>query len=458
MDGKSAAEIEKLSKQSKGRQILSKWGTTIFKAVAVGISVGLFNDMLYRWIDEDEDYANLPLNIKENYYLLKVGGKFIKIPKGRVIALYGSVATRISEAANGNEEALDAWSWYKSASEMVSPLESASRTIFAPFYDVATNTTWYGGQIESASMENLAPGERYDEGTSSIAIAIGKAINYSPKKIHYLIDQYSGVIGDLILPATTNKAEKDMLSSRFMVDPVYNNDISTKYYNYKDELTYAKNSGDVNAKLMLKYMNEAQDDLTEMYQKKRDIANDKSLSDKEKAAQTSAIQSLINGTLSSSIDAADEFEQLIINSGFEQAVALLEGSSEYQRMEQNVRSSAYNRMVDYYYEVCLSALTNKKLDTKYVLYGALNAPDLMIYLTDINNIESDKDKKGNTIQGSRKEKVQKYIQGLKITVQQKYILSYLAGYAPTNNGKSAISKYLKQNGYTKKEVNDLWKD
>lgn len=456
MDGKSAAEIAKLSQQSEGRRFLSNYGALIFKTVLAGISVGLFNDMLYRWIDEDEDYENLPLNIKENYYLIKVGKKFIKIPKGRVVALYGSVATRITEYANGNEEALDAWDWAKSASEMVSPLESAFRTFLSPFYDVATNTTWYGGQIESASMENLAPSERYDESTSSIAIAMGKALNYSPKKIHYILDQYSGVVGDVILPLTTNKAEKGMISSRFVVDPLYNNDVSTKYYDMKEELTWAKNSGDTNAKLMLKYMNEAQDALSKMYQQKRDIANDKSLSNKEKREQTEIIQSLINATLSSSVDMADEFEQLLINSGFEQAVGILGNNATYKKMDEKARNSAYNKLVDYYYNVCLSRLNNTKVDTKYTLYGAINATDIVVYLTDIGNIESDTDKKGNVIQGSRKEKVQKYIQGLKLTAQQKYILSYLAGYAPTDNGKSAVAKYLKGNGYTSKEVNELW--
>lgn len=458
MDGKSAAEIAKLSQQSNGRRFLSNYGALMFKAILCGVSVGLFNDMLYRWIDDDEDYENLPLNIKENYYLIKVGKKFIKIPKGRVVALYGSVATRIVEAANGNEDALDAWNWAKSASEMVSPLENASRTILAPIFDAKTNTTWYGGEIENASMENLAPSERYDEGTSSIAIAIGKVLNKSPKKIHYILDQYSGVVGDFILPKTTNKAEKNMFSSRFVVDPVYNNDISTKYYDYKEELTYAKNSGDANAKLMLKYINEVQDDLSKMYQQKRDIANDKSLSRKEKSEQTEIIQGLINATLSSSVDMADNFEQLLINSGFEQAVGILGNNATYKKMDEKAQNSAYNKLTEYYYEACLARLNGAKLGTKYTLYGAINATDIVVYLTDIGNIESDTDKKGNVIQGSRKEKVQKYIQGLKLTAQQKYILSYLEGYAPTDNGKSAISKYLKNNGYTQKEVNNLWKD
>ena len=456
MDGKSAAEIERLSKQSKGRRFLSNYGMLMFKAILCGVSIGLFNDMLYRWIDDDEDYENLPLNIKENYYLIKVGKKFIKIPKGRVVALYGSMWTRLSEAMNGNEDALDALDWAKSASEMVSPLESAFRSIIAPFRDAQTNTTWYGGQIESASMENLAPSERYDEGTSSIAIAIGKALNQSPKKIHYILDQYSGVVGDIILPRTTNKAEKDMFSARFIVDPLYNNDVSTKYYDMKEELTWAKNSGDVNAKLMLKYINQVQEDLAEMYQQKREVANDKTLSREEKVEQTDILQSLINGTLASSIESASDFEQLLIDSGFERATATLEGSKAYQKMDENARNSAYNKLVDYYYNACLSRANGAKLGTKYELYGTINATDIVMYLTNISNIEADKDKKGNTVQGSRKAKVQQYIEGLRLSADQKYILLYLAGYTPTDKGKSAISKYLMNNGYTQKELNDLW--
>ena len=456
MDGKSAAEIERLSKQSKGRRFLSNYGALMFKAILCGVSVGLFNDMLYRWIDDDEDYANLPLNIKENYYLIKVGKKFIKIPKGRVVALYGSAWTRLSEAMNGNEDALNAWDWAKSASEMVSPLESAFRSIIAPVRDVQTNTTWYGGQIENASMENLAPSERYDEGTSKIAIAMGKALNYSPKKIHYLLDQYSGVLGDFILPKTTNKAEKGMLSSRFVVDPLYNSDVSTKYYDYKEELTFAKNSGDTNAKLMLKYMNEVQDDLSKMYQQKRDIANDNSLTNKEKREQTEIIQGLINATLSSSVDMADEFEQALIDNQYEQAVAVLTSSKAYTKLDEKSQTYASNKMNEYYYEMCKAEVSGTKPSMKYALYTSMNAPDLVVYLSNINNIEADKDKKGNTISGSRKEKVHKYIQGLRLSAQQKNILMYLAGYKPTDAGQKTVEAYLTKQGYTAKEVDELW--
>jgi hypothetical protein len=340
---------------------------------------------------------------------------------------------------------------------MVSPLESASRSILAPvLQDVRTNTTWYGGAIENASMENLAPSERYDEGTSSIAIAIGKALNYSPKKIHYLLDQYSGVIGDFILPKTTNKAEKGMISSRFVVDPMYNNDIATKYYDYKEELTYAKNSGDINAKMMLKYINQVQEDLSDMYQQKRDIANDTSLSNKEKQEQTQIYQSLINGTLSSSIENAKAFEQILIDSRFEEAISVLTSSNAYKKMDETTQKYAYNKLVEYYYEACNSVLNNTKVGYKYALYGSVNATDIVLYLADIKNIEADKDKKGNTISGSRKEKVHKYIQSLRLTAQQKYILMYLAGYKPTEAGQKTVEAYLKKQGYKAEEISDLW--
>ena len=101
------------------------------------------------------------------------------------------------------------WGGYvKNITQQVTPVENFSRTIASPFADVANNLTWYGTAIEGRQFENIEPKKRYDESTSSIAIAMGKVLNYSPKKIHYLLDQYSGVIGDFILPATTKRAEK----------------------------------------------------------------------------------------------------------------------------------------------------------------------------------------------------------------------------------------------------------
>ena len=107
------------------------------------------------------------------------------------------------------------------------------------------NRTWYGGEIESQRMEGLFPEEKYDSSTSAIAKGIGKALKISPMKIDYVLDAYSGVFGDFILPWTSDKGASnpaEAFKRAFVIDPVYSNKISTDYYSKKEYWTNMKNS------------------------------------------------------------------------------------------------------------------------------------------------------------------------------------------------------------------------
>ncbi|MBR5880688.1 MAG: hypothetical protein IKZ16_03275, partial [Clostridia bacterium] len=162
-------------------------GSLALKAALVGILPMMLNRALY---EDDEDYQNLRDTDKENNYLFKIGDTFIKLPRGRVASALAGLYNRSVNVAQGKK--FDVLGYIENLSTQVTPVDSASRNIFSPILrDLPTNTTWYGTAIEGREFENLAPEDRYDEGTSSIAIAIGKVINYSPKKIHYLLDQYS---------------------------------------------------------------------------------------------------------------------------------------------------------------------------------------------------------------------------------------------------------------------------
>lgn len=483
MDRLSEKQINSLSKSTKGRMMLSVYGQLVMRALVLGIGAGLLNDLVFRWIDEDEDYAKLPLNVKENYYLIKTGDKFIKIPKSRVTSLWGMIGTRIVEYTNGNEDALNPWDWFTTAWGMVSPVDAASRHIASPIFDVIANRTWYGSEIESRAMEQMYEAkDRYDESTSSIAIAIGQALKVSPKKVHYVLDQYSGVLGDIILPMTTNKAEQDMISARFVVDPLYTNNISNEYYDLREELNYAKSAKDLSAMMALKYLNKCDEELSEIYQLKRDVANYNDLSveekkllistlrdkglvdisgketitDKEKREITDILQALLNGSLSLLTENVKTFEQIVIDEKFAENFSNLIYSDMYNEFDEKKKDSAYNKAMNYYYELYMAKMTDTKLKPKYALYGAIGANETSLYLTEIAKIESDKDRKGNTIAGSRKKKVQRYIQGLKLSAQQKNILLYLAGYKPTEMGQAVVRSYLLKQGYRAKEINDLW--
>lgn len=441
----------KLWRTAAGKKTAKQWAHLIVKSIAVGMAVGMFNDLLN---GDDEDYQKLNMRDKENYYIIRIGdGKFLKLPKGRVVAALGSIVTRTNAAMKGDEHAFEGWG--ESVLGMVTPVEQFSRTIFSPITDAKTNTTWYGSNIESESMQNYAVKDRYDEATSSIAIWIGQKLNYSPKKVHYLIDQYTGVIGDVLLPFTSEKAERGMFTSAFSIDSVSSNRISTEFYNMKDEMMYGKNAGDMYADMVYTYLNKVSTDVSEMYDEKRRIQNDSSLSYQKKIEQSNIVQELINDTLQAAMINAENFEQILMNMGYTDSLSVIINSNAYKNMDEDTQKKVARRFKTYSYQMAMSALTSAKAEKKYYLYDAVGAENVSIYLTEINDITADEDKKGNVTK-TRKEKVHKYIESLKLSKEQKYILMYLAGYKPNEEGKAYVENYLRKSGFTAKELENLW--
>jgi hypothetical protein len=260
----------------------------LIKCVILGIIPMAFNNLLY---SDDEEYDDIKDTDKENNYLFKVGSTWIKIPKGRFVSVLAGLANRTEAEIEGRDA--DWKEYMDNVISQVTPVENFTRPIWSPITDVNNNKTWYGSAIEGMQFENKRPSERYDESTSSIAIAIGKAINYSPKKIHYLLDQYSGVIGDFVLPATTQKAEKSFAVSSFVFDPVVSNRLSNDFYKLYEEAQYNKSDGDITAKYQLKYLNEVKTAVSKMYDEISEIQKS-DLTTAEKLQQTRVIRMLIN--------------------------------------------------------------------------------------------------------------------------------------------------------------------
>ena len=410
----------------------------VFKIAVVGIIPHLINDLMY---DDDEDYEQLRDTDKENNFLFKVGDKFIKIPKGRVASVFAGTVNRTKDMFEGEN---DAWDGYlKNVMQQVTPVESFSRTIFSPFSDVKNNLTWYGSAIEGQQFENTAPKDRYDESTSSIAVLMGQALNYSPKKIHYLLDQYSGVIGDFILPATTKKAEKDFLSGNFTIDPVTSNKLSTDFYDIYEQAQYAKTAGDDTAIYQVKYLNKVKSAINEMYKQKSEIQNS-SLTDKEKIVETEAVQMLINEAFKTAINDYELWTQIVestqnigleldedarINMRYTEATRLMYGAER-----------ALREYDDKVYAKCQSLnLANIGYDNLYYFYFASK------------DIESDKDNEGNTVPGSKRAKTLELINSMKLTKEQKLLLLCYKGYSikdgdikgiSAENAKKKLAKYI----------------
>ena len=411
------------------------------KATLLGIAPFLLNALLY---SDDEDYEDLRDTDKENNYLIKFGDVFVKIPRGRMASVLAG-ATNRSVKEIFTDEKVDWGDYLKNVSTQMNPLENMARTIFSPFLDVANNVTWYGSAIEGREFENKSPKDRFDEGTSSIAIAIGKALNYSPKKIHYLIDQYSGVIGDFILPATTKKAERGFLSGNFTIDPVTANKLSDDFYDMYYDVQYAK-SADPNDKIaeyQVKHLNRVKSSISELFKAKDEIQNS-NLSDREKRAETEAIQILINEAYKTALT---DFE-LITN-------AIKATSS----VDDKYRYAEVLRLV-YGSETALKEYDEKVYAKSTILNEVGLSYDVFYkYYFSTRDITSDKDNKGNTITGSKKQKTIEAINKINTTEEKRLMLIAISGYSfDEEKDKQKLLKYvnsLKLSSKTKLALADL---
>lgn len=441
--------FSKMVRAYTGKDAARSLANLIVRSVILGVGLSALNDIMN---DDDDDYNDLSDYVKENNYVISLGGgDFLKIPKGREAGIIGEIYLRSKRATQGDE---NAWEGYVgNILSAVTPVDNFTRTIFSPFMDIKTNTTWYGGEIEGQKFANTKPSERYDESTSNIAIWIGKAINYSPKKIHYLIDQYFGVLGDLILPATTVQAESGIFAKNMLANSTTNSKWSTEFYSQIEKYTYKKTDGDAKAKAAVKYLNSVKSTISDMYTQKRQIQTDKTLSNEEKLKQTKTIQTAINIAMKESLaNAKFLYSELskydLSDDKFD--MSYLDAISTVVGAEYALKS--YNKTV---YE---KAATINKIGVSYDTYYD--------YYFTTKNIEADVAANGQTVSGSRKQKLIQYTMSTDLPIVQKLMLIMSSGYSISDGDISGVSakqvkrvvaQYIAKSGLSSEEKTALAK-
>ncbi len=265
-------------------------------------------ELLHQAIGDDE-YEELSDTDKTIYYVLPwFGETYLKIPKGRISAMFAGAVVQTHSAIEG--EGFDFFEYFENVYQNNLPFDTASRSIISPVKDAWTNTTWYGGQIEGREFENVRPENRYDESTSAIAIGIGKLFNISPKRVHYVLDQYTGVIGDVLLPATSKRAERDPFSANFTIDPVLSNELSTQFYEIYDEVVYRDNEGSETAYYKKKFLGEYKSAISDLY-KEIDSIEASNLSDSEKKEKVRILRATINEIYRKALGDYEEFSNTL---------------------------------------------------------------------------------------------------------------------------------------------------
>lgn len=477
---------------------LKGWVSLAARWTAAGFVPVILNHLMW---DDDEDYQELPDYIRQNYYVVaKYGdGQFLRLPKGRVAAVLQEAVEQLDNATAENGK-VDWDALYNIFMENIAPNNPATDNVFAPIGQVIRGKTWYGEDIEPYRLRvthdedgnemEVPVTQRYDEKTSDPSIWLSeqlqdipltKWMDLSPKEIHYLMDQYSGIIGDTFLPMFTPKAESPIdnkamkllapLRDIFTTDSVLNSRVTGDFYDTleaaeaKAESEYATPEDKFESGMLIGYNAEISDLMKE--QRKIQTSD---LPDSEKYKRNRELKEQINALQEKGLEALKDYkiDGVYAEAGdkrynydpeddtwWEIKPKLADGKDNYyyqqeQRITKDLGISYkeyWNKreMYDDFYYVAggydKDSSADDTIETARAVFGYERFAE---YAKDLKEIKADKDKNGNPISGTKYPKVQAYVNSLDIPDIEKKIL-YTMQYPNYKKYKKEIVKYLDAN-------------
>jgi hypothetical protein len=129
--------------------------------------------------------------------------------------------------------------------------------------------------------------------------------------------------------------------------------------------------------------------------------------------------------------------------GYADALSTLMGGNWYRSLDNAAKEEAINFVYDLYREKSMYAAGlsegSRSLAISYII------PDDVLAMAHVSlrGIESDKDKNGNTVPGSKRKKVVEAINRLKISKEQKILLLVRYGYTPKAGDIKGVSDPMK---------------
>ena len=317
--------LDKFIRNFSGENGAKGVANSLVKATVFGVAPAIFNELAFNNDGKkDKDYEALPDYIKDNYYVIKAGdGSFYRIPKGRALSVFGSAARRTLEYANGDENAFDGY--LQNVKSQIGISNPEENFLFEPFrqaYGSENGKAWYGGDLLPTRLQSKPKAEQYDETTDEFSKWLGEKLNASPYKINYLIDQYSGGVGDIVLPTITKEASSDNdsvlgtalapIKDQFVVNSTTDNKYVSEFYDTNDKLNVKANSYNATDDDLLKkqYMNSMSSELSKLYAERREVQNDETMSRSERYKKSQNIKNEINRISKEALDSYNKLERL----------------------------------------------------------------------------------------------------------------------------------------------------
>ena len=402
------------------------------KFVVAGLPAIALNALVW---GDDEEYEELSDYVKQSYYIVgkTEDGKFIRIPKGRTVAVIQNGFEQMQHLITGDDEA-DLGTFLDLLLTNLAPNNPLDNNILSPIIDVAQNKTWYGEDLVPTRLQDVPNAEQYDESTDSLSKWLGEVtadtpLEISPYKANYLLDQYGGIISDTFLPMLTPEAESGNdtfvgnmiapLKDMFTTDSVMNNQNVSDFYDTKDELTKAANSmyatdDDV---LKAKYMNSINSEMGKLYGEKRELQNS-DMPDAEKYEAVREVQRQIDELAKSGLAT---YNDVLVSGGYatvgDRHYRKKDGewskiTEEQLAKQEEVTSGLGISPADYWSNKEEYDFAYEKPE-KYAVAKAVGGYDsYKTYSSELYDIKADKDENGDSIRNSRKEKVIDWVNNL----------------------------------------------
>ena len=320
-------QIRNITEANNGKAL----ARLIINSAIAGIAPGVINHLL---LDDDKEYEKLPDYIKDNYYLIKINGNqdFARIPKGRVAGMLGATAVRTIRRFQGDNKAYNDY-FSNVIWNNIGFNNPFMNNLLSPYLQASNNEAWYGGSIYSKNKyEGKLPLEITDEKVDKFSNWVAKTLydilperTYkklsdkdngsnlfkvlaTPKLLNYVMDQYSGFIGDFALPFMTPYAENNPFIDQFTTSSTLKNKYVSEFYdimaNSYPESEYATDTD----KLTYKYLLEISKETGKLYGKKAEIQSNTNLTDKEKRTKSYEIQKQINSIMEESVKTVEDLK------------------------------------------------------------------------------------------------------------------------------------------------------
>lgn len=425
----------------------NSWMRFLSKAIILGVTPRIINELLARLLwDDDDEWKKIRQSEKDRFFLIKTKkGTWIKIPYGRMVSVMNILAGRVINYIDGteNEEGILA-----SVMNQIGPMNPLEDNLISPLAGAALfdkdnpGLTWFGGDIESKAMQSLWPKYRYDTDTDKFSRWIaqtrfGELLNLSPVKINYLLDQYTGVIGDFALPALTPAAESNPLVKAFSINTVLNNNLSEMFYTKSNIVTMDKNAGDKASEVTKKWYDRQSDEISKINKLIKDIENS-DIKNKEKKAKILVQTAARNGIMENALKDYDLYYQTA-----EKYYKNFTGK--YPADEVDDMAYLYTNKDMFGSEYALQVYDTRVYKrAKELIKSGINYDEFFIAYLATRGIESDKDAYGNTISLSKSKKLKEAIDNAlpKLSAKEKVVLYDEFGVSESVYGGSSSGSSL----------------